>query len=375
MSQINSWIESYIQKEYGNIDTSNCILDCSLGVGTKTLPKSVMDSLRQINEEDIKNYPHNTDLLNSLSDAIINMWSPHCGMSRENIHFGCGSFDLLCGLNLLYGGRGSIIMGHAPQFTAYVDHVNCIGAKFISYPLDKSLGYKFKHNDFITMMREVKPNLTTVENPNNPTGQALPYGAMHDIVECARDCGSAVVFDEAYADYLTIEQQCLEIVEYGRKIGVDVYITRTFSKGFGMAGIRLGYVFGPKEGISQLKKIVTPFNSNEPAKRMAYAFMHCMPDYISAVVAETTLNKAKVMERIKLKGKLLIAETSPSTPLLTIYSKDDDIDLCKILLDVGIASVSCATYENLGKNAVRIMLPNDIDLLLDLIDSVNLSSS
>mgnify|MGYP001446169133 CR=1 FL=1 len=79
---------------------------------------------------------------------------------------------ILCGLNLLCLTRGQKVLGHAPQFTAYIDHVNCSGSVYECYYLNRERGYRFEVEGYLERMGP-QYDLFIVENPNNPTGQIL----------------------------------------------------------------------------------------------------------------------------------------------------------------------------------------------------------
>ena len=380
MSTINPYIEHYEPKDYGGVDTSACILNCSLGVNYQPLPQEVLDTLRHMADqpEILKQYPHHEDVDAQNCESLRALYrdiAPQ--LENENFWFGDGSFDLLCNLNLLYGNPNVKIMGEAPQFTAYVDNVHCIGVPFVSYKLDRQRNYLFDASAFCAMMVRERPALVCCKNPNNPTGQAVGFPGLRDIVLCAKETGSAVVFDEAYGDYLPKSQSAIPLIFEGEKLGVDVFVTRTFSKGFGMAGIRMGYVMGPAHAVTQLKKLVTPFNCNSPARFLARSMLTSCPDFQKRLSAGTReINERlypaiRQMKNNKGEAKYHIAETSVHTPIFTLYVNDETVDLCRALADVGLAAVSCATYENLGANAVRIMLCEDIDLLIDLLEKAD----
>ena len=368
MSQINPYIENYQPKDYGGVDTSHCELDCSLGVNYWPLPESVMKRLDEIPAEEVKHYPHNEDLLQMILQQLLDRYrSIAPALTAENIHLGCGSFDLLCSLNLLYANPDKTIMGHAPQFTAYVDHVHCIGANYVAYPLDKDKNYAFDGEAFAAMVRQERPNLICCENPNNPTGQSISCGDILAIIAAAKETNAAIIFDEAYGDYLPLKNSAIQYVDLGAQNGIDIYVTRTFSKGYGMAGMRMGYVIGPAHGIRQLKKLVVPFNCNALARRLAQAMMAVRPEYLTNLGESAKKANEYLYEKIRAMQKFKIAKTSLYTPICTLYVEDETVDLCKALNDVGVATVSCQTYDHMGKNAVRMMLCENLERLVELL--------
>ncbi len=370
MSIIHPYIENYAPKDYGDADFSGCELDCSLGVSGWPLPPEVTERLAEIPASELKNYPHNPALLAELTEALLARFRPAAPfLTAENIHFGCGSYDLLCGINRLYAGPGRSVFGHAPQFTAYVDHVRCIGARYEAYPLDPACGYRLDAGAFADAVRRApsSPALICCENPNNPTGQALAPGAAETLIAAARDTGAAVVFDEAYGDYLAPEESAAALIAEGERAGVDVFVTRSFSKGYGMAGIRLGYALGPRRAMAQLRKLVLLFDSSAPARQLAAAMLAARPDYPAELRARTREANEFLYPRIAAAGKYRMAETSVYTPICTLYAEEKSVDLCRALARAGIAAVSGRNFGNLGQNAVRLMLCDDLPRLAELL--------
>lgn len=380
MSQINPYIENYVSKDYGGVDAGGCVLDCSLGVSCRPVPDDVLETLSAMafEPDSVRQYPHRADVDAENCRHLRALYGDIApGLRDENFWFGDGSFDLLCGLNLLYGNPGVKIMGTAPQFTAYVDHVHCIGVPYTAYPLNREKNYLFEADAFCEMVLRERPALICCENPNNPTGQSAGLEGLRKIVGAAERVNAAVVFDEAYGDYLPKTESAIPLIFEGEERGVDVFVTRTFSKGFGMAGVRMGYVMGPAAAVAQLKKLVTPFNCNSLARLLARSLLRNHPDFqerLSADAREANLKLYDAVRRMRnARGepKYHIAETSLYTPICTLYVDDENADLCRALAEAGLAAVSCATYENMGPNAVRLMLCQDIDLLIDLLEKAD----
>lgn len=375
MSSINTYILNYQPKDYGQLKTDHCDLDCSLGVNYWPLPEAVMKSLGMIPAEAIKHYPHDPVLLADILARILKRYQlllPE--LNESNIHLGCGSFDLLCNINLLYANSSKMILGHAPQFTAYVDHAHYIGAKYLAYPLPSANNYKFDSDEFVSMIWKEHPHLICCENPNNPTGQSLERGDIQKIISAAMDVGAAVVFDEAYGDYLPARlHSAIPYILDAAKDGVDVFVTRTFSKGFGMAGMRLGYAIGPAEAVHHLKKLVTPFNSNSLAQYLAQAMLSLEPKYLEQLGEITCQENHHLYRGIRALKKFHIAETSMYTPICTLYVDNPETNLCQVLADVDVAVISCQAYDNMGKNAVRLMLCDRPDELLERLSKVKIS--
>jgi histidinol-phosphate aminotransferase len=359
MLKINDHVRAYTPKDYaGHLPEYPVDLDCSLGVNQEDLPDAVFARLRELDREHqgpVKQYPQSEILLDKLAD-----WYRRRGtgwLEAENLILGCGSFDLLCNMNLLCLTGHKKVLGHAPQFPAYVDHVNCIGAAYSSYVLPRAKNYAFETGDYLDAMTP-DCDLFIVENPNNPTGQEIGLDDMRKIAAKAGSLHTILVVDEAYGDYMELCNSAINLVpDYP-----NVVVTRTFSKGFGMAGIRLGYAFVSTENdiLPCLKKLEIPFNSNGIARILAEAVIDSHEDILGT--REIRANKRKVL---KVLTKLVAAETSERTPIMTLYysTADPGFDLQKFLAEkAGIAVVSCASYDGLDRRAVRLMLPGTKDV-------------
>lgn len=373
MSKINEYILSYASKDYGSVDASGCELDYSLGVNCAQLPETVVDVLRAITPEDIKFYPHDAATHNALTDAIVEKYAPAAPeLQRENVLYGGGSFDLLSAACMLYANANKKVLGHAPQFGAYVDFIHMTGAEYCAYDLSREKGWAFEAEEFVARVLREKPDLIVCENPNNPTGQILGSEAIRRIIDAAAQTDAAVLFDEAYGDYLPLEESAIGFIEYGRKISVDVLVSRTFSKAYGMAGMRLGYILGPAEAIKQLGKIVTPFNAATPAKKLALAMLNDESFRTDRIRGRIARAKAELCRQIEAIGPYRIARTTMTTPIFTLYVEDENIDLAQRLAEAGVCTVSCAGFDNMGKNAVRVMFGEDYPRFVELLQNVRL---
>ncbi len=368
MSGIHPYITDYVSKDYGGVEIAPDALNCSLGVSDLPLPKELSDALGKLPPEILKQYPHNAQTDQVIYEGLCARFAPAVSLKSENFLFGDGSFDLLSNLNLLYAGRGRRILCHAPQFTAYIDHCHCIGAEVYSYQLEagERLTYTFRMEDFIRMVSQVHPHLICCENPINPTGKAIPLAELRELLHAAKREGAALVIDEAYGDYLPMDASAAGLLPEAEKIGAELYVTRSFSKGFGLAGIRMGYVIGSAYGLSQLGKLVTPFNCNAVARYVVKELFTRCPDYPEHLIARTQAANQKLYAAIA--DKYLLADTTLSTPLCVLSVENPEIDLCRTLAKAGLATVSCATYENMGKNSVRLMLSRELDRLIELLN-------
>lgn len=395
LRSIHENIRAYTPKDYaGTIMEGEVLVDCSLGVNSDLLGDSVFQRLHQFEQKivlregnyvtvlnegnyaEIKYYPHDETLKEELArwyrcNGIGEDW-----LGAENFILGNGSYDILCNMNLLCLGRGRRVLGHAPQFTAYIDHVACTGAGYEAWPLPKEKNYAFDPEGYLAAMDD-RFDLFIIENPNNPTGQMLPLPAVRKIAQKALELEKILVVDEAYGEYIPFGASAINLV----REFPNILVTRSFSKGWGMAGVRLGYGVASTgtDLLEQLQKLVLPFNSNAVARTLAESALKTKlqnpedPFGIWPVIR----NKQRVLDKIeecciRYRRELKAAHTHFSTPIMMLYydGRAENFHLARHLIKHGILSVSCETYEGVGREAVRIMLPETekMPLLLKLLE-------
>lgn len=172
--------------------------------------------------------------------------------SREEVPESCvvltgGSTEGLNATGLVYGLNNGEIIAADPTFQALLRYAEHFGAYVHRVPLDDKLAH-----DLNAMARRVtsKTRLIFLCNPNNPSGTIVDGGALRDF--CTSMDGKAVIFsDEAYFDYIT-EPDYPSMVELVRE-GRNVIVSRTFSKVYGLAGFRIGYLIARPDIASRLR--------------------------------------------------------------------------------------------------------------------------
>ncbi len=179
---------------------------------------------------------------------LIKMIANKFEVAEDQVLLTAGSTEGLRITGLTYGlNRGEIVAAD-PVFKALLTYAEQFGAYIHRVPLTEDL-----QHDLDAMEKRITmgTKLVFVCNPNNPTGTLLPPEQF------ARFCDSishkSVVFsDEAYFDYIT-EPNYPSMVELVKK-GMNVIVSRTFSKVYGLAGIRIGYLISRPDIIARLKK-------------------------------------------------------------------------------------------------------------------------
>lgn len=185
-------------------------------------------------------------------------------VSPDQIIVGCGSNELIEFLGHVFLDASTSIVMADRAFVVYKLVADMFRARTIKAPMRE-----FTH-DLEAMLAAITPDtrVVFVANPNNPTGTMVTQAALDRFMERVPD-HVLVALDEAYIELLPPARQpdCLKYVREGRK----VIVLRTFSKTYGLAGLRIGYGVAPEECIKLLQRVRQPFNTTVMAQVAAIA--------------------------------------------------------------------------------------------------------
>jgi histidinol-phosphate aminotransferase len=183
----------------------------------------------------------------------------------EELAVGAGSDGLVDGLAQAVLNPGDEIVCGWPSFPSYVITARKLGATPRTVPL------RAGRYDLDAMLEAIGPRtkLVYVCHPNNPTGTMNPRAELDDYFE--RVPGHVLtVLDQAYFEYIDDPEYPDGVSEY-LKTGQRVIVLRTFSKIYGLAGLRVGYGLGPASVVASLAKVRRAFDITTPAQEAALA--------------------------------------------------------------------------------------------------------
>jgi histidinol-phosphate aminotransferase len=219
------------------------------------------------------------------------------GMPPETIVLGNGSSELLKLIAEAVIMNGDRVIYADPSFVMYPIITAARGGISLTVPLRKS---DLAH-DLEAMLEAVDESISMVIicNPNNPTGTITPRDEILRFLERLPD-GILVIFDEAYAEFVTDSNfiSGLELIKDGWP---NVVVLRSFSKAYGLAGLRLGYGFLPEELAEAVNRIREPFNVNLVAQYAALAALEEEEEY-ARIRSEVILERERLEERLKQEG-------------------------------------------------------------------------
>jgi len=323
-------------------------LDCSLGTNPCGVSSRVLEIAREYDWSKVWRYPDPT--YRDLARQICMLWVGHADLKLEQIQVGHGAAAILEALNKMFVGPESKVLGYSPQFTEYVTEVEACGGKYKAVVLNPEEDFKFYVERLLARIGE-EYCLIYIDNPNNPTGQVIDLEEIEKVIQQAKTKDVTVVIDEAYGDYIGRESSAVNLINKYN----NLVVVRSFSKGFGLAGLRLGYgVFSP-ELSRYYQKINLPFSVSSVG---CYLAREALLDQEFINDCRVTVRKAKEKLIQGLKGKgYFISETWESCPIFVLGHKDKGINLREELLNKGILTVAGTKFRDLGNNYVRVNIP------------------
>ncbi len=260
----------------------------------------------------------------SYNGALVEMLAQKEGVPEDHIILTAGSTEGLKVAGLSFGGEEIITC--SPTFLSMMSYAELWGTKINWVPLTKDLDFDLEE---IEKRVSPKTGLVFLCNPNNPTGKLLPADKVLDF--CATVSKKAVVFsDEAYYDYITTPNYP-SMVELVKK-GADVIVSRTFSKAYGLAGVRMGYMVARPELAARLSDRLVA-NTNILAIEASKAAL-LDQDFYQFSLRKNEEAKTLLMETMDELGFSYI----PShTNFLFFQSGKDVGELNKLMADRGIS--------------------------------------
>lgn len=206
----------------------------------------VLDRLSQITAEHLARYPEREPIEAQVADWLR--------VSAEEVLLTNGvdeSIHLLCQTYLEPGDEVLIV---EPSYSMYRIYAMASGGRVVGVPA--GVNFEFPLDELLKQTRS-RTRLIMIANPNNPTGAVASQQALVQIARSAPD--AAILIDEAYFEFYG--QTMLE----ARDNFPNMFVARTFSKAYGLAGLRIGMLLGDADQMRAIRRVSSPYNVNAVA--------------------------------------------------------------------------------------------------------------
>ena len=268
---------------------------------------------------DVNRYPENSGYY------LVNALAERHGVDPLQVWLGAGSTQLLGCIALSVGGPGTSALYARPSFLMYAIASLVAGTEPIEVPLDED----WRH-DLDAMHAAVRDDTTTVYvcNPNNPTGTYRSAADVAAFIDAVPD-HVLVVVDEAYHDYVTAADYATTLPIASER--ENVVVTRTFSKIYGLAGLRIGYAIGNSDTIARLKTTQPPFSASSIAQVAALESL-AHDEHLAERAAANTAGRLQLEDGLTERG----IEHVPSQANFVAMMVDESADVAERLLKEGV---------------------------------------
>ena len=310
---------------------SSRVLDFSSNVNPFGYPDTV-----KLDLDKIPIYPDHD------SAKLKQVLSRYVKIPKHNITIGNGATEII--YDFCRATTPNRVLIAAPTFGEYEAACMLCGARpkfFVTLNLQNDLG------EFIQKIP--KNGVVFVCNPNNPTGELLPKKSIISIIKAAKSKSSMVFVDECFIELTqTPDQSVLDVVS---KFD-NLFVLRSLTKSFGLAGLRLGYGIGNKNLISVLDKIKVPWSVNGLAHQAG----------IQALSDKKFLPKTRKLIKTESEfllnslSKLGLSCSDTKTNFILIKTKQPAKALQKKLLQKNILIRDCSNFRGLDKHCIRIAI-------------------
>jgi histidinol-phosphate aminotransferase len=279
------------------------------------------------------------DSMYELKDALANKYD----VESSNIIIGAGSDQVLEFISRAFLNEDNSILMSQVTFAMYEIYAKQMGAKIIKTP-----SYQHRVDEFLSAIKEHNPKVVYICTPNNPTGDAI---SKDDVLEIIRsvDKDTLVVVDGAYMEYASAKDEKYAISPKDLINFSNVIYLGTFSKAYGLGGMRVGYGIANTNIINILSKMRPPFNISTLSLLSA---IEAIKDD-SFVEQSISLHQEEIKRYEEFAKSHNIEYIDSYTNFIT-YIFNDNLDSSKIsnaLLKKGVIIRNLASY---GMNAVRI---------------------
>ena len=273
--------------------------------------------------------------------SLVKQIAKNFSVDTSQILLGGGSSEIIEKVFHAFGGAGRKVVFPQPSFSMYKIYAKAAESDGVPFNLDKK--FNLDVDAFIKKIREVDATLAVVCNPNNPTGNALTPAQVEKIASSI-DC--AFLLDEAYVEFYGNSAVDL-VAKYP-----NLLVARTFSKAYGLAGARVGYMIAQAEVTRMVNKTFMPYHMNTLSLVTADIVYQMRDEFVprlQMIVAE----RNRMAEELK---KFSGVEVFPSETNFLLIRLDKAADLKDYLesLDIGVRYFAPTAFGL--KNCLRISI-------------------
>jgi histidinol-phosphate aminotransferase len=303
------------------------------------------------------------EIADELRDAALNRYpdrdatrlfdalARHLGWPKEGLWVANGSNEVFMHLFLAFGGPGRSSLTFEPTYSLHTLIPKIAGTRTLQ--VRRGENYEIDVDDAIATIRSERPHLVIVCSPNNPTGDVEPLTAIDALLDVAP---GLVVVDEAYGEFAGDTSSARSLLPDRP----NLVVTKTFSKAWRLAGVRIGYLLASPELVADLARVRLPYHLSVVTQLIGEAALRHSAQTLELVRAITSER-----DRIIVELDALGVKAFPSKANFVLFEVDEPGALWRGLLGRGVL---VRTYEGqpMLERCLRVTagLPEETDAFL-----------
>ncbi len=280
------------------------------------------------------------DSMMKLKSALTKRFS----IKEENLIIGSGSDQVIEFIMHAKANSNSKILINSVTFAMYEIYAKHVGAEIL-----RTTSQEHNLDEFYELYKSDKPDIIFLCTPNNPTGDAIDANALIEFIAKIDD-NTLVVVDGAYMEYAAFKDKTKAIspLELTQKFNNVVYLG-TFSKAYGLGGMRVGYGISSSKIIKELYKLRPPFNITTLSLEAASVAVE-EEDFVNNCIS-LCFSEMKRYEEFASKQKIAIIESYTNFVTLCLNDKQNSTQIADKLLRQGMIVRDLSGYD---MNALRV---------------------
>lgn len=290
---------------------------------SQALAQAIADRTYQV-ALNLNRYPDRDAVVlrKGLANFVNNLSNTQFG--ADQIWAANGSNEIIQSLFMAFGDRPAL--GFTPSYSMHPLIAKVIGTNWRDG--GRRADFSLDLGKAINEIKEVKPALTFITTPNNPTGTTVTLDEISQLAEAAKEVNGLLIVDEAYAEFSELPSALTLIAKHS-----NLVVIRTMSKAFAFAGARLGYLIADPEIVSAMFLVRLPYHLSSLTQAAAEVALEFQSELLGTVAALVASRKS-VMSQLEKMG-LKVLPSQANFILFTGFSQEAP-QLWRQLLDRGV---------------------------------------
>jgi histidinol-phosphate aminotransferase len=360
--QPNSYIKKIPSCIHGGVDYNEIagyginpgsLMDFSVNCNPFGPPPRILETL---SNTPVNQYPDSES--NELKLALAEKYN----LSSDELIIGSGSTELIRLVALAYFNAGQKVLIPQPTYGEYEVASHIASASVVKQLTSEEKQFRININETVKLIKKYLPRGIFLCNPNNPTGQYLKRDELEYVLRNAED--SLVLLDEAYIAFTEEIWSSIDLLKKHH----NLFILRSMTKDYALAGLRLGYGIAAKPIISVLKRIKPPWNITSISQKAGKIALY-EDEYLRECSVKINEAKAYLVEELTSLGYKPI----PSRSNFFLVKTGNATELRHILIKKGILVRDCTSFGMPDYIRIAPLAITDCKQLIDAMKEVRLT--